>query len=89
VAIDVIMRGQSIGTNNQVAFLLGKDHFHRMDPTVSANEFSLDSVRKADDLIGKATHYSRIFMLKFAEKFIPHIAEEYVPEYKVEGESAY
>jgi uncharacterized protein len=89
VAVDVIMRGQSIGTNNQVSFLLGKDHVHRMDPIVSADEYSLDGVHKADDLIGKAAHYSRIFMPTFKEKFVPHIAQEYVPEYKMEGKSAY
>lgn len=88
VAVDVIMRGQSIGTNNQVTFLLGRDHVQRMDPKVSADEFSLDGVHKAEDLIGKAAHYSRIFMPTFKEKFAQHIAAEYVPEYKVEEKGA-
>ena len=86
VAVDVIMRGQSIGTNNQVKFLLGKDHVHRMDPKVSTDEFSLDGIHKAEDLIGKAAHYSRIFMPEFKEKFAGHIASDYVPLYKAEGE---
>jgi patatin-like phospholipase/acyl hydrolase len=84
VAVDVIMRGQSIGTNNQVTFLLGRDHVHRMDPKVSADEFSLDGVSKAEDLIGKAAHYSRMFMPTFKEKFAQHVAPKYIPEYIVE-----
>lgn len=88
VAVDVIMRGQSIGANNQVRFLLGNDHVHRMDPKVSADEFSLDGIKKAEDLIGKAAHYSRKFMPTFKKVFAQHNAPEYKPKYSVEVKNA-
>lgn len=78
-AVDVIMRGQSIGVNNQVKFLLGADHIERLDPKVAANEFSLDGIHKADDLIAKAAHHSRVFMPTFKARFTGHTASAYVP----------
>ncbi|MEI7636858.1 MAG: CBASS cGAMP-activated phospholipase [Syntrophus sp. (in: bacteria)] len=80
-AIDVIMRGQSIGTNNQATFLLGRDRVERLNPKVAADEFSLDGIHKADDLIGKASHHSRIFIPMFEQKFAKHQAAPYVPMY--------
>jgi patatin-like phospholipase/acyl hydrolase len=81
VAIDIILRGQSIGTNNQAAFLLGKERIERLNPKVASDEFSIDGIYKADDLIGKASHYSRIYMPKFQQKFATHIAAPYSPIY--------
>ncbi|MHB8910727.1 MAG: CBASS cGAMP-activated phospholipase [Syntrophales bacterium] len=78
-AIDVIMRGQSIGTNNQATFLLGSERVERLNPQVAADEFSLDGIHKADDLIGKAAHHSRIFIPIFERKFAKHQAAPYVP----------
>lgn len=79
--IDVIMRGQSIGINNQATFLLGKENILRLDPRVSPDEFSLDGAHKADDLIGKAEHHSRIIMPTFEHTFMTHKAATYTPEY--------
>lgn len=86
-AVDVIMRGQSLGVHNQVKFLLGADHVERLDPKVAADEFSLDGIHKADDLIAKAAHHSRMFMPTFKARFANHIAATYVPLYsqKIEG----
>ncbi|WP_417394114.1 CBASS cGAMP-activated phospholipase [Gimesia chilikensis] len=81
-ATDVIMRGQSIGVNNQASFLLGKENVERWNPSVASEEFSLDGVKKADDLIGKASHVSRQCMPNFHEKFFPHQALKYEPHYK-------
>jgi uncharacterized protein len=81
-AVDVIMRGQSIGVRNQVNFLLGKDHVERLDPKVVAGEFSLDGIDKADDLIAKAAHHSRAFMPTFKNRFASHIAAPYHPIYR-------
>ncbi len=78
-AIDVIMRGQSIGTNNQARFLLEGERLERLNPKVAADEFSLDGISKADDLIGKAAHHSRMFAPVFEEKFAQHAAAPYVP----------
>ena len=80
-AVDVIMRGQSIGVNNQASFLLDRERVIRLDPPVAAEEFSLHGIRKAEDLIGKAAHHSRIFMPDFEEKFQPHKAGPYTPCY--------
>ncbi|BBL77517.1 CBASS cGAMP-activated phospholipase [Methylomagnum ishizawai] len=81
-AIDIIMRGQSIGVNNQVKFLLGENHVERLDPKVAANEFTLDGIHKTSDLIGKAAYHSRKFAPTFKEKFSGHIAPEYTPIYR-------
>lgn len=80
-AIDVIMRGQSIGVHNQASFLLGRDRVERWNPQVASDEFSLDGVHKADDLVGKAAHVSRILMPNFQNKFLAHKAAEYKPLY--------
>lgn len=80
-AVDVIMRGQSIGVNNQAKFLLGEENIVRLDPRVAPDEFSLDGVHKTDDLIAKAAHHSRIFGPEFQKKFMIHKANSYSPYY--------
>lgn len=80
-AIDVIMRGQSIGVNNQATFLLGHERIERLNPSVASSEFSLDGVHKAADLIAKAAHHSRMFMPTFEKKFTPHTVTPYTPYY--------
>lgn len=78
-AVDVILRGQSIGVQNQATLLLGADQVERLDPKVAAEEFSLDGIDKADDLIAKAAHHSRRLMPVFRAKFAKHCAPEYTP----------
>jgi len=81
-AVDVIMRGQSIAADKQAGHLLGRERVERLNPKVAADEFSLDGVDKADDLIGKAAHYSRQFAPIFEAKFGHHRAATYVPFHK-------
>lgn len=81
-AIEVIMRGQSIGINNQANFLLGGSRIERLNPKVAANEFSLDGTHMAEDLIGKAAYCSRVFMPTFEQKFLKHLAAPYAPIHK-------
>jgi patatin-like phospholipase/acyl hydrolase len=81
-AVDVIMRGQSIAADKQAGHLLGRDRVERLNPKVAANEYSLDGVERADDLIGKAAHYSRQFIPTFKEKFAQHRAAPYAPFHK-------
>jgi patatin-like phospholipase/acyl hydrolase len=81
-AVDVIMRGQSIAADKQAGHLLGRDRVERLNPKVVASEFSLDGIDKADDLIGKAAHYSRQFMPTFEAKFLQHKAAPYAPFHK-------
>lgn len=80
-AVNIIMRGQSIGVNNQITFLLGKDRVLRLDPKVVAGEFTLDKIIKSSDLIGKAAHYSRIYMPNIERNFMNHFADPYIPIY--------
>lgn len=83
-SVDIIMRGQNIGVNNQTKFLLGKERYERFNPMVVAGEFSLDGVHKADDLLGKAAHWSRSYTPIFEEKFKKHIAPVFIPLYRIE-----
>jgi patatin-like phospholipase/acyl hydrolase len=78
-AVDIIMRGQSIGVNNQTTFLLGQDNVVRWDPKVASGEFSLDGIDQVDALIAKAAHYSRIHIPRFKDIFAEHIAAKYEP----------
>ena len=77
--VDVILRGQSIGASNQAKFLLGDERFERLNPKVTASEFTLDGAHKVDDLIGMASHYSRVFMPTYKSKFGSHSAAEFRP----------
>jgi uncharacterized protein len=79
--IDVITRGQSIGVNNQITFLLGPERVLRLDPKVASGELSLDGVHQSKALIAKAAANSRHAMPAFSEKFQSHIAPEYKPIY--------
>ncbi len=78
-AVDVLMRAQSIGVNNQSRFLLGKERFVRIDPKVSSGEVVLDEPSKAGELIGRAAHHSRTHMPDIARKFCNHSAAQYEP----------
>lgn len=80
-AVDLIMRGQSLGVNNQVTFLLGKENVARWDPKVASDEFSLDRIDKVDALVSKAAHHSRIHMPQFKEMFAAHEAAKFEPMY--------
>ena len=57
-AVDVIMRGQSIGANTQAVHLLGKENVLRIDPKVPDGLFKLDCL-KEDALLSMAAHESR------------------------------
>jgi patatin-like phospholipase/acyl hydrolase len=82
-AIDLILRAQSIGTNNHVSFLVGADHLLRIDPKVPAEDVVLDNVRSLDELIARAGHHSRVMMPTIKERFGSHRAEPYEPLYRV------
>jgi patatin-like phospholipase/acyl hydrolase len=80
-AVDVIMRGQSIGAYTQAQHLVGKDHVERLDPKVPDGLFALDKL-STEALLGKAAHESRHFTPRFKELFGAHKASEYSPMYK-------
>jgi patatin-like phospholipase/acyl hydrolase len=78
-AIDAVMRGQSIAANNQAGFLLGAENLERVNPAVTQADYSLDGLRSARDLIGKASYHSRRISPTFAAKFGGHAAGPYIP----------
>ncbi len=79
-AIDVIMRGQSIGAYTQALHLLGPEKISRFDPSVPEGMFALDKF-ELDALIGKAADKSRHFSPEFEERFTQHQALNYTPLY--------
>jgi uncharacterized protein len=81
-AVDVIMRGQSIGANTQAIHLLGKENILRIDPKVPDGLFALDRL-KEDELLGKAAHESRHIIPFFKERFMGHIAESFKPFHQI------
>jgi uncharacterized protein len=85
-AVDVIMRGQSIGAWTQSQHLIGKDHIERLDPKVPDGLFALDKL-STKALLGKAAHESRYFCPRFKELFGGHEAPEYIPIYQSRGET--
>ena len=77
-AVDVIMRGQSIGANTQAMHLLGPKNVLRLDPKVPDGLFALDRI-KEQELLSKAAHESRHIAPFFKDKFTDHIADKFQP----------
>jgi patatin-like phospholipase/acyl hydrolase len=77
-AVDVIMRGQSIGAFTQALHLLGRDKVVRMDPKVPDGLFTLDKLSE-EELLGKAAHESRHFSPTFEKMFADYTAPEFKP----------
>jgi len=77
--VDILMRAQSLGINNQVRFLVRPEQFLRIDPRVPEGDVSLDLTCKTDQLISRAAHYSRIHMPEIKTKFLAHKASPYEP----------
>lgn len=84
-AVDILMKGQSVGALNQAKFILGDENVIRIDPSVASGEFSLDGAHSASELIGKAAHYARAMSTVFAKRFRPHTAAPFTPFYKLEN----
>jgi uncharacterized protein len=87
-APEVLIRAGSIGVNNQVQFLLGKERGLRIDPKVPAKEVTLDGVSSNETLIGRAMHHSRRWMPEISGKFMSHLASPYLPCHSVSQGSA-
>jgi patatin-like phospholipase/acyl hydrolase len=83
-AMNVALRGQSIGAVTQAQHLLGKDRVERLDPVVPDDLFRLDNVTK-DELLSKAAHVSRNFSPTFSSAFQGHVAEEFKPAFEING----
>lgn len=79
-AVDVIMRGQSLGAHHQAVHLLGHEKIIRLDPKVPKDLFSLDRLT-VKELFSKAAHESRIFSPVFEKTFQSHRPLIYEPFY--------
>lgn len=79
---DVVLRGQSIAAANQARFLLDKENFLRIDPSVPEGALRLDATEKSEDLIGKAAHHSRIEMANIKKLLGNHQAQPFTPLFK-------
>ena len=77
-AVDVIMRGQSIGANTQSMHLLGPENVLRLDPKVPDGLFALDRI-KEEELLSRAAHESRHVAPFFKDKFTGQMADEFKP----------
>ncbi|WP_321404773.1 CBASS cGAMP-activated phospholipase [Maridesulfovibrio sp.] len=77
-AIEVVLRGQSLGAFTHAGLLLGKKNVVRLDPQVPDRHFALDKV-STEGLLGKAAHFSRHIGPSFEEKFLKHTAPKFVP----------
>jgi patatin-like phospholipase/acyl hydrolase len=77
-AIDVALRGQSVGAIIQAQHLLGKDKVYRLNPKVPPGLFAMDKV-STEGLLSKAGHHSRVFSPTFDQEFRAHVAPVFTP----------
>lgn len=76
--VDVLMAGQSAGAFAQVQHLIGPENAHRLNPPAPPELGQLDAC-DARELIGKASHHSRILTPLFEARFASHIATPFKP----------
>ena len=77
-AVRVVMRGQSIGADNTLKLILGKENVSRVNPIVPANIFRLDKCNPEQHR-SIAADVSLEFSPIFNERFAAHKAAEYHP----------
>ncbi len=80
-AVNVVLRGQSIGAHTQAEHLLGKGKVLRINPKAPDKIFALDKLSEGN-LLGKAAHESRLYSPTFKEMFMEHKASDYRPIYQ-------
>lgn len=79
--VNLLMHSQSIGIYNTVAHIIGKDNILRIDPVVPDGLFKIDKLN-TNELIARASTFSRKLVPEVKNKFLSHIAEKYIPLYK-------
>jgi uncharacterized protein len=77
-AIDVVLRGQSLGSTSSAHHLVGPENLLRVDPVVPDKELRLDGVTP-EQLRGRAESYSRKIAPRFEQRFLDHRARPYTP----------
>ncbi len=83
-AINVLMRGQSLGADGLAKHFLTKDRYLRHDTSVSPGVLKMDRC-DTDELIGLARSQSRDLMPYFKDKFAGHQAPAYKPLHPAQG----
>lgn len=76
--LDVLMRGQSVGTNGLSQHLIGAENLYRIDPVVPSGIYRLDKVN-ADELMAEAEHAALHAAPSIQERFLAHAARPYKP----------
>ncbi|MDD5678842.1 MAG: CBASS cGAMP-activated phospholipase [Kiritimatiellae bacterium] len=84
-AADVIMGGQSAGTDQHVGLLLGDHRYLRLNPIVPSGFYKLDRL-SVDEHLALAAHYSRHVIADVQERFTEHIAETFTPIFNLRGD---
>lgn len=87
VAVDVVLRGQSIGAVTQAQHLLGINRVLRLDPKVPDKMFALDKL-SAKELLSRAAHESRHLSPHFAKMFTGHNAPPFEPCHQIKKEAS-
>jgi uncharacterized protein len=77
-AIDVALRGQSLGVQGQAQHLLTRERAVRIDPVVPAGLFQLDKLSETK-FLSHAAHVSREASAQVRETFLDHIAPPFIP----------
>jgi len=75
--IDVLMRGQSEGTNGLAQHLIGRDRLLRVDPIVPAS-LPLDRI-ESEAFLGLAEHVALTEGPEIEARFFQHVASAYSP----------
>lgn len=76
--IEVLMRGQSVGTHGLAQHLVGPNQILRIDPIVPDGIYHLDRVN-ADDLVGEAEDSALHHGPEVKRMFVSHQAPSYTP----------
>ena len=76
--LDVLTRGQSVGTNGLSQHLIGAENLFRIDPVVPPGIYRLDKVN-ADELMAEAEHAALHASPSIEERFLAHAARPYKP----------
>lgn len=78
-ALNIALRGQSVGAFNQAQLLIGKENACRIDPTVPDQVFGLDKLN-LDELLALAASESRKYSQSLSTDFFGHRTPEFKPK---------
>lgn len=80
--IEFMMRGQSQASSGMVTHLIGKDHFHQVDPLVAPGDYHLDKLSKELVAMGAARwRHESSELMEFG--FFDHKAPTFEPAYSL------